>query len=239
MLRDVIRKMFFPEDIKCIICDGELEEKTRFGVCNNCSFDLNTKFCLHCGRNIGHNHANFCVECMNSKSKNYDLARAPVIFTNNAVHLIHKLKYGGAKYLVPYIGEHLFACFLENNINVDYVTCVPMHKKRKKERGYNQAELIAKHFSKISNIEYVDTLKRVKYTTNLARMSKQERSVSISGVFEFCANVDLKGKNVLLIDDVFTSGSTVDECARILKSKRVNSVNVLTFATAKEKPILY
>lgn len=239
MLRDIIRKIFFPEDIKCIVCDEELSDDTRFGLCNKCSFDYNTKFCLHCGRNIGQNHANFCMGCMNTKSTYYDIARAPVIFANNAVHVVHKLKYGGAKYLVPYLAEQMFSCYLENNLDVDFVTCVPMHEKRLKDRGYNQEELIAKHFSKISNVPYVDTLRRVKYTTNLARMSKQSRVEAISGVFEYCASVELKNKKILLIDDVFTSGSTVDECSRVLKSKKVASVTVLTFATAKEKPILY
>lgn len=239
MIRDIIRKIFFPEDIKCIICDAELDCKTRFGLCDKCSFDYNTKFCSHCGRNIGENHANFCLGCMNSKSTYYDIARAPVVFSNNAVHIIHKLKYGGTKYLVPYIAEYMYSCFLENNLSVDYVTCVPMHVKRKRERGYNQAELIAKQLCKVANLQYVDTLNRVKYTTNLARMNKQSRNEAISGVFEYCSSVDLKNKKVLLIDDVFTSGSTTDECARILKSKKVASVVVLTFATAKEKPILY
>ncbi len=234
----VISELIFPSDIRCIICGDDLPRKTRYNVCDRCKLSFNVKYCLTCGRAIN-NLADYCDEC---KNENYyfDLARAPLVYEGEVVRVVHRLKYGGAKYLGEAFAQFMADTFFEQAISADFITFVPMHESKQKSRGYNQAEVIASSLSKIIDLPLVSTLKRVKKTSNLARMNKKERAIAVDGAYETVLdNNALKGKHVLLIDDVFTTGATTNECSKVLKKAKCASVTVLTFATAKIKPELY
>lgn len=236
MIKDILSKIFFPQDIKCICCDAELSSPTKYGLCDKCDLDFITKCCLRCGRKMGNNMANYCVNCMSAQC-DFDVARAPVTFTGNCRKLIYKLKYGGGKYLAKYLARFMYDCFLQNNLSADVITYVPMYIKKEKARGYNQAKELAQAFSSLCGIQCKELLQRVKQTQNLARMNKSERQQAIDGAIKIHEKV--KNLSVLLIDDVFTSGTTSGECARILKKNGAKSVSVLTFASSTEKIDLY
>ncbi len=236
---EAIRRIFFPRDITCIVCGNELQEQTRYGVCSCCQLPYNTKFCLRCGRNVGAMTA-YCLDCMNYE-KSFDLARSAMIYTDSVIGLIYKLKYGDGRYLASYMAEYMYNTYLSGAERVDVVTFVPMPPKRRKKRGYNQAELLAKAFCKLSGLPCENLLERVKETKNLARMSRAERREAIIDSFVLTQGMaeEVKNKRVLLIDDVITSGATSNECARVLKKAKAQSVYVMTFASAKERPVLY
>ena len=107
----------------------------------------------------------------------------------------------------------------------DVITCVPMHKKDKKRRGFNQSELLARECSVLLNIEYADVL--IKHKKNLKQhtLKRSEREKNVKGVFK-CAQGDaVKDKHVLIIDDIITTGHTLGECARILKKGGCRAVS--------------
>ncbi|MEK6680504.1 MAG: ComF family protein [Nitrospirota bacterium] len=108
---------------------------------------------------------------------------------------------------------------------------VPLHKKRLNERGFNQSLLIAHHLSKSLNIPLsIDGLQRVRWTRPQIELSREERLRNVKGAFAVRDGISFKGKKLLLIDDVYTTGATVNECARMLKKAGAKEINVFTIA---------
>jgi len=229
--------MVYPEGIKCNLCGKELFEEMRFSLCPDCMPKRVDKGCLRCGRSIS-TEANYCLECQN-KEQAFDRAYAPFIFEGNAAKLIYKLKYGNQRILAKELALFMWDCFLDKNFSPDVVTFVPMHKKRQKLRGYNQAQILAQEIGKNIGVEVRELLLRMLYTKNLARMNAQKRREAIENAIILKENEVVKGKKVLLIDDVFTTGVTSRVCSDILKNNGANRVEVLTFATSKELIDLY
>lgn len=226
----------FPEGIKCIVCDGELFEENRYGVCERCKLDFNLNYCQVCGRGMG--AAGYCDACKR-KDFAFDLARAPFLYSGEIKSLVYSLKYGDAQWLSPYMAQFMADVLMKMDVEFDCITYVPLHIKRQKQRGYNQAKLIADELAGITELPVVEGLTRVKHTKNLAKMKKDERKAVVEGMFEICDKPSVKDKQILLIDDVLTSGTTADACAATLKDGGAVFVAVLTFATSRIKPLLY
>lgn len=114
----------------------------------------------------------------------------------------------------------------------DYIIPVPIHKKRYKVRGYNQSELITKDLAeKIENLHYRnDIIKKTKNIVPQSTLNKDERIDNVKGAFEVLDIDNIKGKKILLLDDVFTTGSTVNECSKMLLSKGCSEIGVFTIA---------
>ncbi|MCI8636957.1 MAG: ComF family protein, partial [Clostridia bacterium] len=113
----------------------------------------------------------------------------------------------------------------------DTIIPVPISKKRRKERGYNQSELIAKEMAKNLGIEYnTDCLFKVKNIVEQSKLNKEERQKNIQGVYELHKQNKLQNKKILLIDDIYTTGSTVNECCKILKQASPKQIEVFTLA---------
>ncbi|MCI8435313.1 MAG: ComF family protein [Clostridia bacterium] len=177
----------------------------------------------------------FCDTC-HKRKWNFESARASLVYEASVKDVIRRLKYGNARYLVLVFASMMADTFLRWCISVDCITYVPMPQKRQKKRGYNQAELLAHAIGKIVQLPTVSLLEKVKYTKNLARMGAEERSQAIVDTFSFCGAE--KPRSVLLVDDVFTTGATSNECAKVLRKGGVQKVYVLTLATARIKQIL-
>ena len=118
------------------------------------------------------------------------------------------------------------------NIKFDYILFVPLHKKRLKERGFNQAKKIAIDLSNLMDIPTIDNISRRYNTKKLYKLGKEDRINELKNAFIIKDNtINLKNKNVLLVDDIFTTGSTVNEISKVLKLNGVNKVFVATFLT--------
>ena len=250
--------MVFPDGIKCIVCDCELDRESRLCVCPRCFLKQNTSFCLHCGRffageageslssadiskageyiknQVGEN--SFCKECGTSPPP-FDFARSPYVYEDKIVELVYRFKYGNAQYLAEHFAQHLLDVYLALGFKAkeapNVLTFVPMAKKRKKSRGYNQAELLAKALASLVGLEIKELLHRKDLKINAAKMTREERLSFIKDSISIAAGADVKKKRVLLIDDVLTTAATTGECAKKLKQAGADKVFVLTFATAK------
>ncbi len=230
--------ILFVRDIKCVVCDKELNYKTKYGICENCIKTLpfnNKKVCTKCGEPI-FSKAEYCLACKNSQ-KNYEKARAPFIYEGEVVKLIYKFKYNNAKYMFDYLGLFLVDEYIKTNWDVDCILPVPLHEKRKKERGYNQSYLLSKKLEEALGIEIVtNNLIRNRETVTQTDLTKKQRKENLEKAFTVLNKKQLKNKRVLLIDDVFTTGATIEECTKTLLKAGVNSVYVLTLAHVK-KPL--
>lgn len=111
-----------------------------------------------------------------------------------------------------------------------YIQPLPLHKKRLKERGFNQSELIAKWLAKKQESKVVDVLERVKETKTQAKLSKYERIQNTTGAFKLKNHSSVRGLSLILVDDVVTTGSTIHEAAKVLKEAGARNVGVFSIA---------
>ena len=235
---ETLKQLFFPDGIKCIFCDGEISEENRYSVCGNCSPEFNVQYCDRCGKAIK-NSAIYCHDCKEGASYSFKQARAPFVYGDLVADAVYSLKYGNGRHLAKYMAEYMADSYFETDWNVDLITFVPLSEKRREERGYNQAELLAKSLSSIINRPCVDLLSRDAIKGNLAKMNREERAKAVAGTIRYNGSEDLKDKKILIIDDVMTTSATANECAKTLLKEKPSDIFVLTFATSRVKPLLY
>lgn len=167
-----------------------------------------------------------CALCRNGL-RGFDAAYCFGAYEGTLRALIHLYKYGKVRTLAQPLGD-LLAAALPRDEAFDLVTPVPLHWRRYWQRGFNQSELLAQTVARRSGISLEGTLRRVRYTTSQAGLSHTGRRKNVTAAFQ-CRR-DLKGKRVLLIDDVMTTGSTAASCALALKRAGAKRVALLTVA---------
>ena len=246
MLKIKIREFFdkvlsgiFVDKYNCIVCDAELKEQSQYGLCDECKSKLhfiNDNMCKKCGR-LQLNEADYCLTCKEHK-REFHFARSCVVYDDIAKEIVRGIKFGGKKYFAKYIANFLVERYKSAfvNVKIDLVAPVPMTKKRKSIRGYNQAWEIAKAFAKSVDLIADDSIvAKIKETQEQAKLSGKEREENIIGAYQVKSGEKVKDKSVLIIDDVMTTGSTASEIARILKKAKAKEVYLLTFASTKYK----
>jgi ComF family protein len=146
--------------------------------------------------------------------------------------VIHDLKFRFHTRLIPFLRPYLREAYTSHYAGlVDALVPVPLHWWRRRWREFNQAELLARALSQSVDVPVQeDTLVRSRYTTPQSRIRGGRKRRNVSGAFQVRKGRSVGGKRILLIDDVYTSGNTVNECARILKEAGASQVSVLTVA---------
>ncbi len=171
-----------------------------------------------------------CPDCVRWQAA-IDGIRSPFRFEGAIREAIHKLKYQNLRALAVPLAGMLREYLVASPLDVDVLVPVPLHRKRLRERGYNQAELLALELEKLINIPVAtDVLIRLRHTPPQARTTTvEERKRNIADSFA-CRDNRLRDQRVLLLDDVATSGTTLDACAAVLKANGVASVWGLVMA---------
>jgi ComF family protein len=149
--------------------------------------------------------------------------------------IIHEFKYGRQIHLRRLVARWLHAALDDERLRgrrFDVVVPVPLHATRLRERGFNQASLLAELLSAQTSIHSKPLLDRIRYTTTQTALDRSERMENLHDAFRLRKNADVRGLRVLLIDDVLTTGSTLSECARVLKRAGALSVHAATAARA-------
>ncbi len=151
--------------------------------------------------------------------------------------IIHAFKYKYVKDLSKTLGSFLIKTVPENFISNSkncFLVPVPLHKKRERERGFNQALLLAQIVAHKTGIQIQsDLLKRTRHTKSQMKLEAEERKTNVSDAFEVISNLDLRGKTAILIDDVCTTGATLEECAKVLKANNIKSVWAIVLARGR------
>ena len=150
--------------------------------------------------------------------------------------LLHKLKFDNNLDVLPALKKILDDVAEREEIlsllnRIDFAVPVPLHEERLKERGFNQTEKIFEDFLGKKNIPLRKILIRRVATPKLYKFGKKERQEILKGVFAAVKVADLRGKKILIVDDIFTTGTTVSECAKVLKSLGAEKVSVLALAS--------
>lgn len=162
---------------------------------------------------------------------------APLRYQNQVRESVHRYKFQScSSYGTCFgtlVGQCVQDCFSER---FDVVTWVPLSKKRKKERGFDQAYYIAKEAGKLLTIAPECTLRKVRHTDPQSSLTEEaQRRANVLGVYEVLPDIDLTGRRVLIIDDVMTSGATLSECARKLRMAGAQAVFAATLAQAGKR----
>lgn len=177
------------------------------------------KRCLECGR-VGRY---ICLQCRKKiRCKGQSLAYAGIVR-----EAIKAIKYRGSYELI----DELIEIWQPNRREAVVITSVPMWEAKKRVRGFNQAELIAKNLAKRWGVRYCELLKRSRETKPMYGLSNSERVVNVKGAFALRLLVEKLPETVLLIDDVWTTGATTNECKEVLIKAGVKRVEVLTLAS--------
>ena len=238
---NVFLDFLYPENISCILCNSPINQSTTYSMCKDCFNDMSFILdgCIKCGKpiinySLEQQSIDGCRYCL-KKSFYFDKAISCVEYTNLSKKMIFGLKYNNKTYLSKYIAIIMKEKLDIENIKFDYILFVPLHKKRLRQRGFNQAEKIAKYLSKIIDVPVVDNIQRRYNTRRLYKLGKEERVKELKNAFIINSNkIDLKNKNILLVDDIFTTGSTVNEISKLLKINGVNKVFIATFLTRSD-----
>jgi ComF family protein len=165
----------------------------------------------------------------------FEQARSLGVYDSALKSLIHHFKYQkqtGAMKEISSLLDLRLTGFAENYTSF-YIVPIPLHKDKLRERGFDQSYLIARHVAGQLQLPFWDTLlMRIKATESQARKKKNERLENVRGAFSLTRPEDARGKDILLIDDVFTTGATANEAAKVFKRAGAEKVHVFTLARA-------
>lgn len=223
----------------CHVCKTFIPECGPIHLCSSCTGKINfihSPLCTKCGMPFrtenGIDHT--CGACTGS-SLPFASARAAAEFDGPVQDLIHRLKYGKKVHLSRPVGR-LTAHYLQPpaaDKEIDFLVPVPLHPKRLRERGFNQALLLAGVLSKFWEIPVSRcNLQRIRWTEPQTRLSMEDRVRNVRGAFAVHQPQLFRDRKMILVDDVYTTGSTVIECARALKRAGAGEILVVTVARA-------
>lgn len=211
--------IFFPN--RCPFCNEIIKwDNSVCDECRNKIINACEKICHKCGN----------VNCVCDGTKSYDNAYAAVFFDDeNVSGAVYEFKRLGMINLAEYTAETVCR-YIDN---ADFVTGVPMGKRKQKSRGHNQADILARCIGEYLDIPFVNNLVcKIDTKDEQHHFSEEERKERVKDLF-YCCNYDLSGKTVVLCDDVMTTGSTVDRCAELLKEMGAAKVIVCVCAVTR------
>ena len=188
--------------------------------------------CSRCGRPL--HHAELCADCQRTRSS-LDAIFAAVVFAGPLREAIHSLKYANGRALAGPLGEYLVTAWRQTGRAADRIVPVPLHASRLAERGYNQSALLARVLGAEIGVPVDETLViRRKATQQQALLNAAERRANVKDAFVCQGNV--VGLHIALVDDVCTTGSTLEACADALRKAGAASVWAFTLARARWDP---
>ena len=202
-------------------------------VCGFCNKIDKNSLCKNCELIIQKYEINCIKNYKNDKKKYFDYLYCALKYENIIRENIIKYKF----YDMPYLYKTFSKIIIKNKKIYEFlklydiIISVPIHKQKKCIRAYNQSELIAKQIAKEMKINYgKNILIKIKNTKLQSTLNKTERKTNIKNAFYLKDNKNIKGKKVILVDDIYTTGSTVNECSKVLKKAGAKEICVITIA---------
>ena len=223
----------------CIVCSRRVHpDQIEYAfLCSDCEHELETvelPICPACGAShLTPIDGKYCRHCP-PRPHYFDAARGVVRYNELAAELIKAFKYERLLSIGEWMGNMMFLHadkYLP--FECDVVTTVPLHFTRRAQRGFNQADLIARRLCEVAKWRYVpDALSRVRATPKQTFMTPRERERNVRDAFVVVDEEIVRGRSIMIIDDVFTTGSSANECARMLRDAGAGRIIIFTFARA-------
>lgn len=234
MIFSLVKKVFDSHKYTCCYCGADIFDDGYF--CENCLKKLpfnNGKTCRYCGAMVlGDNDC--CPSCRAEKTF-FDKAISSFDYVGIMPTLIKNFKYGNKRYLAEVFAKYMVSTLLSSGLKVDCVVAVPLSDGAFAKRGYNQSLLLAKEICRLTNLPLVEkAVIKIRDTQQQEKLSFKERRQNLLGAFVVTDKTPFEGKNVLVIDDVKTTGTTISRVAKVLKQSKANKVYGLTAVSVKE-----
>ena len=235
-----LRDLIYPNC--CLVCKNRIPPLDQQQlICAGCWDKVEKNlppFCASCGRHLTPEaiEKNTCPGCLKCGANFYfDRAFSPCTYTGSVKKLIHEFKYSGKDYLGKPLGKLMHAFIRDYQLpieHLDFVVPIPLHKSRQREREFNQAEILSQEVAReFEKKVLTDALIRVKPTKTQTKLTFQERCQNVEKSFIVAKPELIKDMNLLLIDDVLTTGATSSEAAKCLKEAGARKVLLLTLAS--------
>lgn len=234
-----VRDLVFPPQLYCLSCGAVIDPARTYGLCDECI----TKFgwatgrtCAKCGKPLPpaslHDRCYDCRTAIHAFDRGYTCASYGLYERM----LISEFKERGKDYIGRAIADVMADRLAQLPVYPELITAVPAGRWKTARRGYDQTEVVAKALAKRIGIPYLDLLARTRHTEAMRTLGAGERRANVQGAFSIFKGKErtVKGKSILLIDDVYTTGSTLDACAAVLKEAGAAQVDVLTFAAGAD-----
>ena len=211
-----IHKLLFPD--RCIFC-GKLTDEDEYEICTKC-------------RDKSENIIKASPDFQATKFIDQKIAAA--WYKDEVRAAVHRFKYNQKPGYARAFAREMYKQYILNRCSYDMITYVPSNRYTVFKRGYNQAKLLAVELSKYTKLEVVQTVRKVRKTKPMFDLKPEERRANVLGAYEVCCDVEkIKNKRILIVDDIFTTGSTVSEIAKTLKLAGSGEVGCATFAYKK------
>lgn len=231
-----ILRLLYPP--RCVICDRVLPVR-EYGCCRECGEHLpriSGPVCLKCGKPVESEELEYCEDCRKELHE-FDRGAAPFTYTGKLAESVLRMKFQNRRDYIAFYAEameHALCGYLER-WRPQLIIPAPMHPKKKRSRGYNQAELLAEELGRLTGIRCEPGLLRcVKMLPPQKELGRAERKKNLRGSFVLTKR--LEGlERVLIVDDVYTTGSTIDEISRTLKAGGVQHTFFIVLCTGKGK----
>lgn len=229
--------IFFPS--LCELCSRLLELPGERIVCHSCLRELHphrTSYCLCCGRFFGDSgEPHFCRECLQQRTA-FSIHRSCGSYEGKLKDIIILFKYKGFKVLGKALASFAVkALGHEESLwwKLDALIPVPLHPEKETQRGFNQAKVLAFELGKLKDIPIMEKrLVKVRNTPPQTSLEVRDRQRNLRGAFEVVHSEEVEGKALLLVDDVFTTGSTLQQCSLALKKAGAQEIRAITIAQA-------
>lgn len=219
----------------CAVCAAMVEPGEQ--LCERCAGEaprLRAPFCDRCSQPFAGaiTESFICANCYD-RALHFDAAVSSYRSRGVVRKVMHDFKYGGQLHLRHLLGQWLCETLADPRLSgrrFDCLVPVPLHPARQRERGFNQAEVLARLLGRQSGLPVRPLLQRIRYTTTQTQFDRNERMENLAGAFRLRRGRNVQEWRVLLIDDVLTTGSTLSECAAVLKKSGALSVHAATAA---------
>ncbi len=232
--KDILLELIYPN--RCIVCNEVIEFMTDRRLCPECKDKVKPitgRVCDICGVPIISN--NICSDCRGAKLY-FKKVYPAYEYKDEIRKIVHNIKFHDHPQYIKYFADILCGYAKSRGFeNADTVTYVPMHPKKQKIRGYNQGEILAKEIAKRGMGEFKQLLEKVIDTKNQHDISKEERRKNLKGAFKAINTEYIVGKKILLVDDIYTTGTTVNECAKTLIKAGAESVEIICIAIVNKR----
>ena len=218
--------LLYPD--RCPVCDRILHNTK---ICPSCAGRLRhvaEPLCYSCGKPLAHAEQEYCPDCRKRKHE-FMQGRAVFQYQGPVRGILYRYKYSNRRDYTEYLAQEAIRCYGSwvRRLDIQMVVAIPLSKKRMRRRGYNQADLFGKKFSELCGLDYdASLLVRVRNTIPQKELSLQERKNNLKNAFKMNKNV-VNLERVLLVDDIYTTGSTIDAAALALKQAGVREVYYL------------
>lgn len=201
--------------------------------------------CPFCGRILERGEEGWCASCQDelpwtepgdAKAVEFcDTCLSPLWYQDGVREGMHRYKFGGGRGHAKLFGQLMAQCLQDRwERPIDFITWAPLHSKRKRERGYDQAELLARRVGELTGFPVESTLEKIRATSVQSQTGEDEaRRANVQGAYQVIPSLNLTDKHIVLIDDVATSGATLAECASALRQAGAIAVIGLTLARAR------